>query len=272
MNRISILLLIETVLLAQGASTEPIAWVRDGRFTKGKWIDVAHANRPLKPGDAIFSDSKLLRLESKSGLDKLSLNLPDGQPYRFDCAKPQVCDGPLDLTSIIAESKPRMSQIYGRVINTISGSSRGSINGGLSLRDTVLSFRSSGIPAAQVINFDTRPGTYELAWCGNALEETCSAEPHRFTVKWLAKAASDEVLLPTRDLEPGLHRLVGVTNKQGDWLYSTPDAWILMVQPDRFEGVEARYKNLVSELQGFPKEEQSQTRALIITFLATQTK
>jgi hypothetical protein len=164
-----------------------------------------------------------------------------------------------------------MAPIFKRTINAISGR-RASLSGGFGLRDTVVGFRPEGIPAIQVFDPETKPGSYELAWCANALEKKCPAEPRRVTVKWFGKSDSAEVLLPIQGLEPGLNRLVTVGSKQGEWFYTNIDAWVLMVRPERLKDIEARYSALAAELAGFPKEDQSRTRTLMVAFLATQTK
>src|SRR5260370_7527220 len=117
---VTVLLLLAPILTGQKATERPlpIAWF--SFKSRGNWVDESNPKKPrmLKPGDPVYSSSKLVRRDPKTVSDIAYLSLPDASYRDFPCSQPLVCEKPLDLYEVAQAAEPHPKP-FTPLINTM---------------------------------------------------------------------------------------------------------------------------------------------------------
>jgi len=261
------LLLISPAVLAQRppAKPQPVAWF--SLHSSGNWVDESDPKNPriLKTGDPVYSTSKLVRREPKSPKDAAWLNLFDQSYAKFTCSEALVCDGPLDLSKVAQAAQPRLP-LFQRIVNTMSGKRRPAQ---AVLQDAAVESGAS-LPAEAVISSAAKAAKYSFAWCFKALDQKCPDEPVPITVDWNPQRTASPI--PLTGVQPGLHRLILLTQVEDEWFYTDQDAYVLVTggkdAASRVAAASASLRDLRTETEAQPYSSEARARAVILLSLA----
>ena len=248
-----------------GEKSLPVAWV--SIKSRGTWVDEAEPSkgRIVRPGDPIFSFSKLVRRDPKSTNDVAWVSLPDGSYQQFACSQALVCDKALDISKLVELAKPHFHD-FGTVVNTMSGRRRPlrSI-----LHDDVTEL-AGGVPTGAVFDPTAAAGTYALAWCRDGLLQKCPDEPEPVMIDWNPKEPTR--LMPAPAVRAGLHRLILLRQAAGEWFYTEEDSWLLVVNdPGTRIRVAQALKSLGEETKDLPDQAIARIRAVALLAQEVQT-